>query len=86
MDVDNLPLNYLQVLKLKKIVCVLLYVVMVLVIFTGLGISYYGTMEFLTAGLVTKTLSFYLHTYLFIPLIILFALHTILPVIKLKKY
>jgi cytochrome b subunit of formate dehydrogenase len=80
MQINNLQLN-----KIKRIISILLYVVMVLVIFSGLGIAYDRTMEFLSGGLVNKTLSFNLHNYLFIPLITLFALHTLLPALKLES-
>ena len=80
-----MQINNLQLIKMKRTISILLYVVMVLVIFSGLGIAYDRTMEFITAGLVNKTLSFNLHNYLFIPLIILFAMHTMLPALKLES-
>ncbi len=44
-------------------------------IITGLGISYYRIIEALTFGLLTKALSFKIHSYLLIPFLILLALH-----------
>lgn len=70
--------------KLKKYIAYLLYVVIIIVIISGLGINYHRTMEFITLGILSKSLSFNLHVWFFIPLVILIVLHTSLPVLKSK--
>lgn len=68
--------------RLKKYIAYLLYAVIIMVIISGLGINYHRTMEFLTMGILSKSLSFNLHVWFFIPLVILIVLHTSLPVLK----
>lgn len=61
--------------KVKKILRWTLAVVTVLIIISGLGITYYTTTDYLTLGLLSKTTAFWIHSYLLIPFIILFVLH-----------
>ncbi|MCK9151709.1 cytochrome b/b6 domain-containing protein [Methanobacterium alcaliphilum] len=73
-----------SIFKLKKSVAYILYVLMIVMIISGLGINYHRTMEFITAGILSKGLSFNIHVWIFIPLVLVFALHTILPALKPK--
>jgi len=59
----------------KAIVHWSLLALVVLYFVTGLGITEYRTVEGLTFGLLTKTLSFKVHNNLWIPFLILLALH-----------
>jgi cytochrome b561 len=77
--VNGYLLNYF---KLKKYVAYLLYALMIVVIISGLGISYYRTMEYLTMGILSKSLSFNIHVWVFAPLVILLVLHTSLPALR----
>ena len=61
--------------RVKKILRWTLAVLTVLVIISGLGITYYTTTEYLTEGLLSKTTAFWIHFYLLIPFVILFVLH-----------
>lgn len=70
--------------KLKRVIAYSLYLMILIVIVSGLGINYHRTMEFITMGLLNKSLSFNIHVWFFVPLIILIVLHTSLPVIKDK--
>jgi hypothetical protein len=60
----------------------LLTIVIILFIFTGVGITNYQLIESLTAGTVTKLTSFQIHTNLTIPLILLLAAHIALTIGK----
>lgn len=68
--------------KLKKYIAYLLYAIIIIVIISGLGINYHRTMELITLGMLNKSLSFNLHVWFFVPLVILIVLHTSLPVLK----
>ena len=59
----------------------LLLVVILLYILTGFGITEFRTVEAITFGLLTKQLAFRMHDYLFYPMLPLFFVHSILPVI-----
>jgi hypothetical protein len=61
--------------RVKKILRWTLAVLTVLIIISGLGITYYTTVEYLTFGLLSKNLAFQLHFWIFIPFLILFLLH-----------
>ena len=61
--------------KIKKILRWALAVITVLVIISGLGITYYNTIGYLTFGLLDKTMAFWIHFYLLVPFVILFILH-----------
>lgn len=52
-----------------------LTIVIILFIITGYGIVNYHIVEQLTLGLLSKPISFQIHTNLIIPLIILLTLH-----------
>lgn len=75
-------LNNQDYQKLKKYTAYILYAVIIIVIISGLGINYHRTMEFITIGLLNKSLSFNLHVWFFVPLIILIFLHTSLPSLR----
>ena len=64
--------------KLLKAVHWLLLVLTVLVVVTGLGITEYQTVETLTFGLLGKALAFKLHLWLWVPFLVLLALHVLL--------
>jgi thiosulfate reductase cytochrome b subunit len=70
--------NYLI---LKKIVHYGFTIFTILVLITGFGITQYQTVEYLTAGLLSKALSFTLHIYLEIPVIAFLILHIYLTVV-----
>lgn len=53
----------------------LLMAVVVLSLVTGFGITEFRTIERLTSGLLTKQMSFKIHSGLWIPLVVLLALH-----------
>lgn len=69
--------------QFKKILRWTLAVVTVLVIISGLGINYYTTIEYLSLGLLSKNLAFELHSWIFIPFLILFILHILIrPILR----
>lgn len=70
--------------KTKQIISWLLLIIIVAYIITGLGMTQYQIMEKITFGLLTKNLSFKIHSNLLYPLIILVALH-IYPIFRRKK-
>jgi cytochrome b subunit of formate dehydrogenase len=59
----------------RKAVHLLVVLATILYLVTGLGITEFRTVEPLTGGLLTKTLSFQLHNALLYPFIVLLALH-----------
>lgn len=61
---------------LAKIIHWLLLLISLTLIISGFGISNYQTTEKLTFGLLTKPLSFSLHSRLAIPFLALLILHT----------
>ena len=63
---------------LLKVVHWSLLVLSVLVVVTGLGITEYQTVEALTFGLLGKALSFKLHLWLWVPFLVVLALHVLL--------
>jgi len=67
--------NALKSRLAKVIVHWLLLALVVLYFVTGLGITEYRTVESLTFGLLTKTLSFKAHNILWIPFLVLLVLH-----------
>ena len=69
----------------KKIIHWGLLVIIIIFIITGLGIARYKIIESLTLGLLTKPISFQLHTYLIFPLVILLYLHIMLYWKRKKK-
>jgi thiosulfate reductase cytochrome b subunit len=68
----------------KKLINWSLLVVIILYIITGLHMTEYQTMSKLTFGLLSKALSFKIHTVLIYPLVILTVLH-IYPSLKRKR-
>ncbi|AXV39343.1 hypothetical protein [Methanobacterium sp. BAmetb5] len=59
----------------KKAVHLILIILIVVVIVSGLGITYYRSIEHITGGLLDKTLSFQLHTLLFLPFLLVLLVH-----------
>jgi cytochrome b subunit of formate dehydrogenase len=59
----------------KKAVHIILMILIVVVIVSGLGITYYRSIEYITGGLLDKTLSFQLHTLLFLPFLLVLLVH-----------
>ena len=59
----------------KKAVHLILIILIVVVIVSGLGITYYRSIEYITGGLLDKTLSFQLHTLLFLPFLLVLLVH-----------
>ena len=68
--------------KIQLVVHWLLLVFVVIYIITGFGITQFRIVEVLTFGLLSKPLSFKIHSNLIIPFIILLVLHVYL---KFKK-
>lgn len=69
--------------RVKRILRWSLALVTVIVIISGLGITYFSSVEYLTSGLLSKSLAFQLHFWIFIPFLILFLLHIIIkPVLR----
>ncbi|NYT18612.1 MAG: hypothetical protein GKB98_03255 [Methanobacteriales archaeon] len=60
----------------RRTVHLALIILTVLVLISGLGIAYYRPIEALTLGLLSKTLSFQIHTYLFVPFVVVLILHS----------
>jgi len=71
----------------RRIIQWLLLAVAVVLLISGLGITYYGAVETISFGLLTKNLSHQIHTQpgLWIFFIVLLALHIALPFIGRKK-
>jgi len=65
----------------RKIVRWLLFVVILMYVFTGYGITEFRTVESITFGLLTKPLSFVIHHYLIYPMAGLLAVHVAVPII-----
>jgi cytochrome b subunit of formate dehydrogenase len=71
----------------KKSLPWLLLAVLALYIITGYGITQFRTVETITFGLLTKNLSFKIHSALTIPFLVLLVVHIVLPYVlrKTKK-
>jgi H+/Cl- antiporter ClcA len=71
----------------RKIIQWLLLAAAVVLLITGLGVQYYGAMETISFGLLTKNLSQRIHTApgLWIFFVVLLATHISLAVISRKK-
>lgn len=65
----------MKILTLKKIVRWILFAIIFLFIITGFGITNWQTIEKLTFGLLTKTISFKIHTNLIFPLLFFLLWH-----------
>jgi len=64
---------------IQKTIRWLLLAAVILFVVTGFGISEFRTMETLTFGLLTKTVSFRIHEVLWIPLTVLLGAHILYP-------
>jgi len=69
----------------KKAVHIILMILIVVVIVSGLGITYYRSIEYITGGLLDKTLSFQLHTLIFLPFLLVLLVHLFFSWIWPKK-
>jgi len=70
----------------KKMLHWALAIVTVIMIIAGLSITYFRTFEYLTLGLLQKSLAFRIHSYVFILFLILFVLHIFIrPILKYMK-
>lgn len=67
--------NVLKARLAWQIVHWLLLAVVVLYFITGFGITQFRVVEFLTFGLLSKSISFQVHDNLWIPLVVLLGLH-----------
>ncbi|NQT31914.1 MAG: hypothetical protein HQ588_06230 [Deltaproteobacteria bacterium] len=70
---------------IRKIVQWLLLAVTVLFLVTGFGISEFRVVETITFGWLTKSWALKLHDNLWIPFIVLLALHVLLPFVFKRK-
>jgi len=70
---------------LRKIIHWGLLVLIIVFIVTGFGIVRYKIIETLTFGLLTKPVSYQIHSYLVIPLVIFLYLHVYLTWKRKKK-
>jgi thiosulfate reductase cytochrome b subunit len=70
---------------MKLAVHYLFALVTLIMLVSGLGITYYQTVQALTFGLLTKELSFQLHIAFVIPFVLLLALHIWLALDVRKK-
>lgn len=69
----------------KRIIHWLLLIAVVLYLVTGFGITQFRTVETITFGLLTKSLSFKIHDNLLIPFVTLLGLHIFLSYLKFKN-
>ena len=71
----------------KRIIQWLLLAVAVVFLITGLGITDYQIVEWLSFGLITKPLAHRIHTEpsLWIALVVLLVVHIVLPLVKRGK-
>lgn len=77
----------MQAFQARKIVRWLLLTWIIAFVITGLGILYYHTIQALTLGILTKSLSFQIHTntYFLISFLILLILHIYLALKSIKN-
>jgi hypothetical protein len=73
-------MNLLRITKIS--IHLLLILIIILFIVTGFGITNFRIIESLTLGLLSKPVSYQLHTSLIIPFIILLTLHIVLSLSK----
>jgi len=76
----------LEIYKLKKITHWLLLLLTLMYVISGLGITHYRIVEQITFGLLTKALSFKIHSYLLIPFLVLLILHIFFAIRDRKKF
>ena len=77
--------NVLKTQLAQRVVHWLLLAVVALSFISGLGITQFRTVESVTFGLLTKPLSFHMHDFLWIPFVILLALHIYQAIGKRSK-
>ena len=70
---------------IRKIIQWLLLAVTVLFLITGFGISEFRVVETMTFGWLTKSWALKLHDNLWIPFVVLLALHILLPLVFKRK-
>ena len=70
---------------IRKIIQWLLLAVTVLFLVTGFGISEFRVVETITLGWLSKSWAFRLHDNLWIPFVVLLALHVLLPFVFKRK-
>ena len=70
---------------IRKIIQWLLLAVTVLFLITGFGISEFRVVETITLGWLPKSWAFRLHDNLWIPFVVLLALHVLLPFVFKRK-
>jgi thiosulfate reductase cytochrome b subunit len=71
--------------NLRRAVGWLLLALALLLVVTGLGITEFRTVEAVTFGLLGKALSFQLHSLLWIPFLVVLALHLLLTCLAGKR-
>ena len=64
----------------------LLLVVVIAYIISGFGITEFRIVESITFGLLTKRLAFEIHEYLWIPFVVLLAIHVLLPSVRKRLH
>ena len=69
----------------RKIIHWGLLILIIIFIITGLGIAKYRIIETLTFGLLSKPVSYQIHSYLIYPLIVFLYLHIFITWKKKKK-
>lgn len=70
---------------IRKTAAYLSFAVVVLYIVTGYGITQYRVVEKLSFGLLNKAVSFKIHSYLIIPLLVFLGLHLFFSCNLFKK-
>jgi thiosulfate reductase cytochrome b subunit len=79
---NRIDMNKRQV---RKIIHWGLLVLIIVFLITGFGISRFQIIETMTFGLLSKPLSYQIHSYLVFPLVIFLYLHVYLTWIKKRK-
>ena len=69
----------------RKIIHWGLLIIIIIFIITGFGIARYRIIEAMTFGLLSKPVSYQIHSYLVIPLVIFLYLHVFLTWKKKEK-
>ena len=67
--------NVVKKKQVKRVTNWLLLAVVVLYVITGFGMTQFRIVEPLTFGLLNRLLAFQIHTYLWIPFLVLLVLH-----------
>jgi len=71
--------------RTKVVVHWLVTILIILYIFTGLGITYYQIIEAVTFGGLSKLSAYQLHNYLLVPFIVVLGLHIGLTFIQNRQ-